>query len=393
VTAPGSTVARFSSRAADQVRAWWRRRRFYSDPIVIHPFRGHGTDKVLHLKGRVLEEAGIGRASPLDPLWRNLVAMVRRFESDEIGGARVVARFGGQERELLAGHDGYFDLSLELTEPLPHGSVWHGVELELLAPRGGPGRQRPGAVRAVGHVLVPQDPDFAVVSDLDDTVIRTSVTDLLAMARLVLLGNSHTRLPFEGVAAFYRALRGGPSGRSYNPIFYVSSGPWNLYDLIEEFLDLNGIPLGPIFLRDWGWPVTSGGPAHKIGVIRRLIEAYPEMRFVLIGDSGEKDPEIYRTLVLEHPGRVLAVYIRAVGSEARNARIEGIAAELAGAGVPMLLVQDTVAAATHARSLGLLAPETVPSVREERREEVAQPEPSVLGPEGTKPGSEAGPPH
>jgi phosphatidate phosphatase APP1 len=82
-------------------------------------------------------------------------------------------------------------------------------------------------------------------------VLQSSVTNFLKMARMVLLGNAHTRLPFEGVAAFYRALQRGASGGEFNPIFYVSNSPWNLYDLLEDFMDVHGVPAGPLFLRDW----------------------------------------------------------------------------------------------------------------------------------------------
>ena len=89
------------------------------------------------------------------------------------------------------------------------------------------------------------------------------------MAKLTLLHNAHTRLPFEGVAGFYQALQRGRDGEAYNPVFYVSNSPWNLYDLLEDFLDVHGIPRGPLLLRDWSprrsrpgrptsWPPSKG---------------------------------------------------------------------------------------------------------------------------------------
>ena len=107
---------------------------------------------------------------------------------------------------------------------------------------------------SIGEVLVapPARRRSASISDLDDTVIQSRVTSFLQAVRTVMLGNARTRLPFPGVAAFYRALeRGGDGGDEQNPIFYVSSSPWNIHDLIAEFLDVQGIPTGPIRLRDW----------------------------------------------------------------------------------------------------------------------------------------------
>src|SRR5205085_9087259 len=85
---------------------------------------------------------------------------------------------------------------------------------------------------------------FGVISDLDDTVIQSRVANFLQAVRTVMLGNARTRLPFPGVAAFYDALEKGKDGKRSNPIFYVSSSPWNLHDLISEFIRLQEIPEG-----------------------------------------------------------------------------------------------------------------------------------------------------
>src|SRR5690606_30277301 len=127
----------------------------------------------------------------------------------------------------------------------PHG--WHPVEITSCA--GPEGRTS----RAIGQILVPpSDSRFGIISDMDDTVIRSHVTEFWKVARLTMLHNARTRKPFEGVAAFYRALQAGGDGTRHNPIFYVSSSAWNLYDLFRVFLEHNQLPSGPILLRDYG---------------------------------------------------------------------------------------------------------------------------------------------
>jgi phosphatidate phosphatase APP1 len=198
-----------------------------------------------------------------------------------------------------------------------------------------------------------------VVSDLDDTVLHSHATSLWQMAKLTLLHNAHTRLPFEGVAGFYQALQRGRGGEAYNPVFYVSNSPWNLYDLLEDFLDVHGIPRGPLLLRDWSLRTLKSGESHKLAAIERLLDAYPGLQVVLIGDSGERDPEIYRQVVLRHPGRVLAVYVRDVAPE-RHAAVRTIAAELAGHGVDLVFSPDTEAARGHALDRGLIVAAALP---------------------------------
>jgi phosphatidate phosphatase APP1 len=221
--------------------------------------------------------------------------------------------------------------------------------------------------RTGGLVLVPPpSATFGVISDLDDTVIRTGVASKLSMAKNVLLGNAHTRLPFPGVAAFYRALERGGEAYARNPVFYVSSSPWNLYDLLDEFLSLRKIPAGPLMLRDWGLEhgdAPSGHGAHKSGHIKAILDLYPTLPFILVGDSGQEDPEIYHRAVHDHPGRILAVYIRNVSRHPERAdAIRALAAEVERAGSTLVLADDTLAAARHAAAHGWIAPDALDEV-------------------------------
>jgi phosphatidate phosphatase APP1 len=338
------SAANAAEQRFDRLRFGAKRRLGLLDPFEILPYRGYGTQRELFLKGRVLEERGITRSGQYATLWDNLRNMARRFASDEVPGAHVWASF---------------DVRLELAGPLTDPAGWHPVELELLHPPSPGG----GPVRSTGQVLVPADAQFAVVSDIDDTVVRSSATNVLKMAWIVLLNNAHTRLPFEGVHAFYEALQRGAEGRDLNPIFYVSSSPWNIYDMLEDFLDVHGVPAGPLFLKDWSLTVLGKHRTYKLGIIRRLLSAYPDLPFVLLGDSGEEDPEIYLQTVREHPGRIRAIYIRDVTSAERDAEVHSIAREARYLGTEMVPVADTAAAAEHAASIGLIAPDAVKVVR------------------------------
>jgi phosphatidate phosphatase APP1 len=354
-------VAQAIEERFDTFRFRLKKRFGLLDPFEILPYRGHGTSRELFLKGRVLEEAGISHPGRDDAVWKNILNMVRRFASGEVAGARVRATFGGLQVETTADVEGFFEISLRLPEPLDSTAGWYQVDLDLLSPPSPSG----GSVRSKAQVLVPHGASFGVISDLDDTVLRSSATSVLKMAWIVVRNNAHTRLPFEGVAAYYRALQLGKDGRASNPIFYLSSSPWNIYDMLEDFLNLHGVPPGPLFLKDWSLTVLGKHRDYKIGVIRRLLDTYEEMPFVLIGDSGEEDPEIYLQAAREHPGRVIAIYIRDVTSGERDAEIMAMAEEARRLGTEMVAVPDTTAAAEHASSIGLIAPDAIAAVRAE----------------------------
>jgi len=353
-----AAVANVVEQRFDRLRFEAKRQLGLLDPFEILPYRGHGTSHELFLRGRVLEERGITRSGQHDNPWANLRNMARRFASDEVPLARVRASLGDLRLDTVADEEGFFEVSLELSEPLTGPTRWHPVELELLHP-GSPGG---GPVRSTGQVLVPTGADFGVVSDIDDTVVRSSATNVLKMAWIVLLNNAHTRLAFEGVNAFYEALRRGVEGRAHNPIFYVSSSPWNIYDVLEDFLNVHGVPEGPLFLKDWSLSVLGKHRTHKLGIIRTLLATYPDLPFVLIGDSGEEDPEIYLQAAREHPGRITAIYIRDVTTAERDAEVRAIAREASSLGTEMVLVEDTAEAAEHAASVGLIERDAVPGL-------------------------------
>ncbi|RPJ38633.1 MAG: DUF2183 domain-containing protein, partial [Chloroflexi bacterium] len=221
-------------------------------PVKIVTYRGYGSPERLYLRGRVLEDKRIPEAEKNDKLWDNLLNTYKRLESDEVPNARLVARFQGAEQEITADEEGFFEVWIQPTRPLVKDRLWHAVEIELIDPI--PDVQRLDPVKASGEVLVPPDTArFVVISDIDDTIVRSDATHMVKMARNVFLGNAHTRLPFPGVAGLYRALFNGVNGKEMNPMFYVSSSPWNLYDLLAQFFNLHDIPVGPVlFLRDWG---------------------------------------------------------------------------------------------------------------------------------------------
>ena len=161
------------------------------------------------------------------------------------------------------------------------------------------------------------DEGISVVSDIDDTIKQSSVRD-----RRELLLNTFAR-PFAaapGMAARYRELARDPATRFH----YVSSSPIQLYPPLAAFLRDADFPDGSMHLRE----TTSlrrliGKQAdsrlHKRAAIQALLRDFPQRRFVLIGDSGEHDPEIYAALAREHPQQVIAIGIRDVTGEARDA--------------------------------------------------------------------------
>jgi phosphatidate phosphatase APP1 len=337
--------------------------------LMIVPYLGFGNAKLLGVRGRVLNEVGFRTQSSEDSRWSNLVALYNRLESDEVAGARVRARFQGIEYETVTDNGGYFSFDIAAREPLT-GSEWYPVELDL------PGHTtRNGQpIRATAEVLVPPpSARLGVISDIDDTVLWTNVTNKLNMALMLARTNAHTRKPFKGVAAFYRALHEGADGHEHNPIFYVSSSPWHLFGPLLEFLRLQGIPVGPLMLRELGLRQLfklKQHSNHKLDKIERILRLYPHMQFVLIGDSGEQDPEIYAEVVRRHPQAVRVIYIRNVNPDpSRIEALDRLVDEVSATGTQLILAPDSVFAATHAAAEGLINVDQLALVRSNKKDD------------------------
>jgi phosphatidate phosphatase APP1 len=332
--------------------------------VALEPYRGYGSRGEVFLIGRVFRQSRPNLETKQDDLLSHLHDIRRRIARRAVPGAVVAARFYGEDKAFTTDRDGYFRIRLAPRKAPPADRSWHAMDLTL---------DQPDPVQAQAQIFIPPaNCRYVVISDIDDTVMRTGVANKLKMLWRLFVQDAESRVAFPGVGALYRALHDGTSGDQQNPMLYVSRAPWGVYDLLEDFFVMHGIPVGPIlFLREWGvsWksPFPRKAEDHKRELIHNMLALYGDLPFILIGDSGQHDPEIYRQVVEEHPGRVLAVYIRNVSRSAKRIReIEGLAMAVAGAGSSLLLASDSIAIAEHAAKLGLIIPEAISEIRSEK---------------------------
>ena len=331
--------------------------------LVVEPYRGYGSRDEIFLIGRVFRQSpGIPGEDPdsFRAQWRDLR---RRIARRTVAGAAITARFGGDATRVETDRDGYFRLRLQPRDLPGQPCAWHPVDLVL---------EDTTPIPAEGAVFIPPDGcRCVVISDIDDTVMHTGVANKLKMLWRLFVEDADSRVAFPGVAALYRALHAGAGGAEGNPMLYVSRAPWGLYEMLSEFFQRHGIPVGPVlFLREWGlsWthPLPRRATDHKQALIRHMLSLYRDLPFVLIGDSGQHDPEVYAQIVEEHPGRVLAVYIRNVSNGAtRVEEIVRLAGAVARAGSSLVLAADSVAMAEHAAGIGLITADAVARVADE----------------------------
>ncbi len=337
-------------RMGRTVREWLGQKPTW--PILIAPYRGYGRADWISLRGRVIKDRRIIK-DEVNSTWRALINNYKRFNSREVIGATVHVEVEGQAFIVKTDEEGYFMLEQPVYPPLsPPQDQWLTARVHL---RETP-RRKVDVLADIPALIPHPNAAFGCISDVDDTIMKTDVTSLLKLRVLyhTFLKTADLRQSFSKASAFFQALQRGTGTHACNPVFYVSNSPWNLYDLLEEFLALNDLPVGPILLRDFGLPYQDhpeGYLGHKHSSILRIIDTYPDLPFVLIGDSGEKDPYIYEAVAKARPGRIRAIYIRDVRSLRRAKRIRQFITQT---GVDMKLVDNYQQAAKDAAERGLI---------------------------------------
>ncbi len=329
-------------------------------------YRGFVAGDVAKVRVRVTETPELPGDSRI-PYWEVAQSNLQRHAALRIVGAQVELRIGDHSAtEVTDGH-GFANFSL----PVPNlRAGWHDARAVTRPIEDGE------SASGTGRVVKPSlRAPFLVISDIDDTILLTGLTEGAAMVARTVLREASERAAIAGMPSLYRGLARGIPTRAGNrkpapTFFYVSTGSWSFYPTLQEFVQLRGFPVGPMFLTDWGPTeryLRRSGAEHKRAAIRRLFEAYPGMRFVLIGDSGQRDALTYEEMAREFPGRVTLIVIRQVGDddEDRNSALRARAAQLRSEGIPLHLVSDASAAAGIARDLGLCDEETLVEVATE----------------------------
>lgn len=361
-----SWVTSAASRVDDFIDIRWRhmKKRFdWEGTPQIQSYLGFGNDGEVWVHGRVLTNPPTGSPSDDDHWWENLARTYQRFASQEVSDCDVAIQFAnGAEHSITTDEEGYFFLHRQLELASREETRWAAATARIV----GDDRVSEDASHSQVQLLIPgEEARFGVISDVDDTILHTNATNLLTMAKLTFTGNARTRAPLQGVSGLYQALH--QQGR--NPLFYVSSSPWNLYDLLKDFIELNSLPLGPIFLRDLGFDdnkFIKEGHDHKLDKLDRLFGAYPNLPFVLFGDSGQQDARIYSEAAKRYGDRVAAIFIRDVDPEETTDRDRSVREQInaaRGQGVPMHLVQDSVDAAKVAADLDLIDRGDIDAIR------------------------------
>ena len=322
------------------------------DPLQIITFQSYGNKDRFYLRGRALEDESINLE---DKGWFKLfMNAFKRFETDEIRFVELNLKLPNDKvLKVTTDEHGYFKCEEDIPDlqSMCNEEGW----LLLTAAYNDVDIQRSiiNDNRFPAEMLIPSETsEFGVISDIDDTILHTGVVSRLKWRVIynTIFQGAFRRAPLEGAAEFYHMLHRGKSGENANPIFYVSHSPWNMYRYLEYFLKKNNFPKGPILLRGMNtlFNRKKAEKPQKQMEIMHILKTYPELNFILIGDSGEHDADIYIEIAETHPDRIKAIYLRSVKHKKRMMRVEGLFKSYKL--TPVLLVESSEQAIEHARA-------------------------------------------
>ncbi len=270
-------------------------RRGWRDSVAA--YTGYGTSEQLRVLARVVlrpsKDLGIVQAASAVLYrrgWRNFISTPRV-------APRATIIVGTSRFPVQADREGYIDARIQNPGLKPG---WHTVTIET----------EDGASAQARVQVVGDDVTFGIVSDIDDTILSTFLPRLMLAAWNSFVLTEQARQAIPGMARLYQRLLAQHPGA---PIIYVSTGAWNTYPMIRRFSARHGFPEGARLLTDWG-PTNTGwfrsGTDHKRRCLRELARDFPNIKWLLVGDDGQHDPELYAEFATLQPGHVCARAIR-----------------------------------------------------------------------------------
>ena len=307
-------------------------------------YQGYGSTEWVRVLGRVLLTQEPAPGSRADHAARNGTQNVRgwrAFTSVPVQFTNVEVTIGDVVAHVKADRGGLIDTVVDIK--LSPG--WHTAVLRA---------EGTEPVEALIQVIAPET-TFGIVSDIDDTVMVTALPrPFLALWNTFVL-SERARMATPGMAVLLDRLT---IEHPDAPVIYLSTGPWNAAPTLARFLGRNMYPAGALLLTDWGLTQDRwfrSGQEHKHRNLERLAKEFPDMRWLLIGDNGQHDEQIYSGFAQEHGDKVAAIAIRQLSvSEAVFAGGHSEDGDHSASAVPWIYSTDGAGMAKQLRALDLL---------------------------------------
>ena len=322
-----------------------------SIPTSVKVYHGYGHTHDLVVYGHVFCFKNKTEQNFSTNIFVNIIYLVKLFLVKPAPFAKVRLKFYNQTIDRKTEYDGFF--KFEWKAELEVAGGWHEVRVEAI------GDDNEVIIYGDGKIYVPHKTQFAVISDIDDTVMISHSAKIYKRLRQLFIKNPRTRKTFPSAQNHYQLLANAQTTIDQpNPFFYVSSSEWNLYDYLVETFRFNELPEGTFLLnqlKPWTGLFKTGKTGHEGKLLRimRIINTFPNQRFVFFGDNSQQDVLIYQEIAEKYPSKIIAVYIRNV----RPSRVEQtkvLLQKIEKNNIATCLFEDSKQAIIHSKEIGLI---------------------------------------
>ncbi|MWB95210.1 DUF2183 domain-containing protein [Flavobacterium sp. GA093] len=316
---------------------------------ILQLYRGYANEQELIVMGHVFKNLYDYDFQKKN--FKNATSIINQFRIKTLANFDVYLKFGEQEIHTKTLDDGYFKFCIPLEKEFNFG--WMSYEVSI--------RYKNETITSTGSFIRPHKGNLGIITDIDDTFLISHTHNIFKKIYILLFKNVNDRKVFKDVVPHYQALSsaGRNNKEEQNAFFYISSSEWNLYRFIVKFTKIHQLPRAVILLKDIKRGITDffmsgrGNHNHKFDKIKHVLEFYPNLKYVLLGDDSQHDPFLYEQICKIFPVTVKAVYIRQTGSHQKEAT-KTILENLESLGISVCYFKDSSEAIMHSKSIGLI---------------------------------------
>ncbi len=283
--------------------------------------------------------------------FKNASSIINQFRIKTLENFDVYLKYGNQEIHTKTLDDGYFKFCIPLEKETHFGWIEYEVSIKYESE----------IIVSKANFIRPHKGNLGIISDIDDTFLISHTQNIFRKIYILLFKNVNDRRVFKDVVSHYQALSsaGRHNTEGENAFFFISSSEWNLYRFIVKFAKIHHLPRAVILLKDIKRSLTDffmsgrGNHDHKFDKIKHVLEFYPNLKYVLLGDDSQQDPVLYERICKIFPVTVVAVYIRQTG-KSQKSEVKKVMQNLESLDVAVCYFKESSEAIAHSKSIGII---------------------------------------
>lgn len=318
---------------------------------ILKLYRGYANEQELIVMGHVFKPTSVEEYNFQKKNLKNATSVIKMFQIKTQPNADVYLKHNNSKIHTKTLVDGYFKFCVPLDQDTKYG--WIDYEVSIV--------YKNITITTKDSYIRPHKGNLGIISDIDDTFLVSHTLNPLKKLYVLLFKNINKRKIYDDVVTHYQALStaGREKKEEFNAFFYVSSSEWNLYRFITKFTELHELPKAVLLLKDIKTSLTDffltgrGNHNHKFDKIKHILEFYPNLEYVLLGDDSQYDPYLYEAICKIFPVTVKAVYIRQTGAT-KNEKIITVMKNLETLNVSICYFKNSSEAIEHSKSIGII---------------------------------------